>query len=366
MKKWTFATIASITLAAHLATPAQAAWDPFKYLMLLPDAWSRNDSVKPTTGVLATRMAAETGRITSDGDLLSTGYNRNMNLLFACASEEAYQDLTVEGRTSASGALRKEGFSELRVIAGADGGLGAVVMEKKLSSDRRVLAIGFKGTCETFDLIYDGYGYLTSFPGGSLQVHSGFKSQMDQFVKVEPTVRTSDGFTLNDFIYRESQKPAAQRTRFILYGHSLGGASAKLYGALLADRGMPVTVYTFGAPPVSQQPFVNAYKGKMALYEFYHPNDPVAQLVGALTTLGSGIVSPAFSTLTHFPGRYYYHGPLAPVFAQGEAAPDFAVPTMHHHNIWKYILYAEVDRAGNAGRDARMTAASMNALDVFQ
>ena len=57
-------------------------------------------------------------------------------------------------------------------------------------------------------------------------------------------------------------------------GHSLGGAVALLYGALLHDDGYDVRVITFGAPPVGNDAFVEA---NVALdhIRFAHIFDPV-------------------------------------------------------------------------------------------
>lgn len=57
-------------------------------------------------------------------------------------------------------------------------------------------------------------------------------------------------------------------------GHSLGGAVALLYGALLHDEGYDVRVITFGAPPVGNEAFAEA---NVALehIRFAHIFDPV-------------------------------------------------------------------------------------------
>ncbi len=71
-------------------------------------------------------------------------------------------------------------------------------------------------------------------------------------------------------------------------GHSLGGAVALLYGALLHDDGYDVRVITFGAPPVGNEAFVEA---NVALdhIRFAHIFDPVpradSKTVGTLQSL---------------------------------------------------------------------------------
>jgi len=331
-------------------------------------------------GHLTTDLAVKNGRITEDSDYWSSVYNRNINLLFACASKDVYADLDPDGtRSQPENTLSKEGFSSLKsiwwdinlmphdatgsVIAGNDG-LSALVTEKVLPAGKRVIAIGFKGSAENIDVVHDAMGWLTPFYG--TKVHFGFKLQLDEFMDSEYTIHCGNGSTLADWIRTEGNKPAhLQDTKFIIYGHSLGGGVAKLYAATLVERGISPKVITFGAPPVGPAEFVDRYKNSMELYEFVHRNDPVAQLIGALTLMASH-QNAAFRELVHFPNQYFYQINPNGLYGNNELSfdPYKLIPCMYYHACWLYIQHAAEDRqVGDGNKDALSTAATMDLFD---
>lgn len=57
-------------------------------------------------------------------------------------------------------------------------------------------------------------------------------------------------------------------------GHSLGGALALLYGVMLYEKGYDVSVVTFGAPPVGNSAFVDAFDA-LSHIRYEHLLDPV-------------------------------------------------------------------------------------------
>ena len=72
-----------------------------------------------------------------------------------------------------------------------------------------------------------------------------------------------------------------QTTSVIITGHSLGGAAATLYGAMLLERGIPprqMQVISFGAPPVANLGFSKRYEERLPLLRVVNPYDLVAHL----------------------------------------------------------------------------------------
>ncbi|NRA82869.1 MAG: hypothetical protein HRU22_03515 [Gammaproteobacteria bacterium] len=70
-------------------------------------------------------------------------------------------------------------------------------------------------------------------------------------------------------------------TKFIIAGHSLGGAIATLAGSYLLEMGIKsqnISVYTFGAPPIARTDFCEHYQHKLNIYRLVNSNDMVPKL----------------------------------------------------------------------------------------
>ena len=76
---------------------------------------------------------------------------------------------------------------------------------------------------------------------------------------------------------------AASDARFTVAGYSLGGALAILHGAVLGGTGSPVDVYTFAAPMVGDETFVQSYSSVVQeSYAIENKPDIVSHLPGTL------------------------------------------------------------------------------------
>ncbi len=104
---------------------------------------------------------------------------------------------------------------------------------------------------------------------GQALVHKGFL----RYVKTALTARPLDQPSLVEELQAHPEQ------KIYLVGHSLGGAVATLGGATLLTLGVPpeqVEVVTFGAPPVGNQAFVDAFNSRLHLTRIVTNGDPVA------------------------------------------------------------------------------------------
>lgn len=104
---------------------------------------------------------------------------------------------------------------------------------------------------------------------GQALVHKGFL----RYVKTALTARPLDQPSLVEELQAHPEQ------KIYLVGHSLGGAVATLGGATLLTLGVPpeqVEIVTFGAPPVGNQAFVDAFNSRLHLTRIVTNGDPVA------------------------------------------------------------------------------------------
>lgn len=151
---------------------------------------------------------------------------------------------------------------------------------KDAEIDLRLSRVFFGGdTPEGFQSAADEKGHSGSDP----LVHHGFHdyTQVALFQKKLPQYANK---TAGEVLAWELQNhPEA-----ILYltGHSLGGATATLAAARLADMGVPASqlrVITFGAPAVGNEAFARAYEHKMNLTRITIKGDPVKSVLQSLS-----------------------------------------------------------------------------------
>lgn len=151
---------------------------------------------------------------------------------------------------------------------------------KDAEVDLRLSRVFFGGnTPEGFQSAADEKGHSGSEP----LVHHGFNdyTQVALFQKKLPQYGNK---TAGEILSQELlNHPDA-----VLYltGHSLGGATATLTAARLADMGVPASqlqAITFGAPAVGNEAFARAYEHKMNLTRITIEGDPVKSVLQSLS-----------------------------------------------------------------------------------
>lgn len=114
-----------------------------------------------------------------------------------------------------------------------------------------------------------------------MRVHQGFNKFVDVLLTIE--IKTADG-TMRPLIdvLREQETATVRLT-----GHSLGGAAVTILGARLEDLGIrpsQLSILTFGAPAVGNEPFADTYS-TLPLERITMKGDPI---VAVLQTVAGG------------------------------------------------------------------------------
>ena len=141
-----------------------------------------------------------------------------------------------------------------------------------------------------------------------LLVHKGFL----RYVKTALTVRDPGQPDLVQDLLAHPER------KVYLVGHSLGGAVATLGGAALLEMGVlpeQVEVVTFGAPPVGNKAFADAFAGRLQLTRVVTAGDPVAgfllDLVGGYRQFGTEVKWSSPRDLHKSPHSMAVYGDLA-------------------------------------------------------
>lgn len=217
--------------------------------------------------------------------------------LFSALCRAAYTDQRAEGLVEL---LRTDGWSietYFQPGAQADAKFFAASREADESQPAMFL-VAIAGTESKkdvqVDLTFDKTPFATLFgdvpPDGpdmkEWLVHKGFL----RYVKTALTVRPADRPDLVEVLRTHPKQ------KIYLVGHSLGGAVATLGGAALLAEGVSpdqVEVVTFGAPPVGNQAFADAFASRLQLTRITMKGDPVpdslVNLIGGYRQFGREI-----------------------------------------------------------------------------
>ena len=209
------------------------------------------------------------------------GYNTNLLKLSSLASDDVYLNDSPDRNLLSDGFYRVKFFNDEQLQT------PVLVMQK--NTDEVIITIGFRGT-ETDDgddVLNDITAFNKEFTVNYKTVyynnkpvitHYGFARALNQFLIKEKEVKITvlgEQIPLNVLI---SNTKLNNKIRFFIYGHSLGGAVATLYAATLLERGISsdrLIAYTFGAPSVGNQEFVDKYDSNLNLFRFRNKYDPV-------------------------------------------------------------------------------------------
>jgi len=144
-----------------------------------------------------------------------------------------------------------------------------------VKSQQKTVQITFKGSQERIDWATNFAFTKSAFFDTELKVHKGFQRSIELF---EESFREHCATEENTFFTRLYDTLQEKDTKIILTGHSLGGALATLAACRFYDLGIKpenLVVYSFGAPPVGSQKFIDAYQNKFSIYRFANTLDIV-------------------------------------------------------------------------------------------
>ena len=166
-----------------------------------------------------------------------------------------------------------------------------------LKKDDEITVI-FKGTQEKEDWKTNTNIKKANFTDDKIKVHEGFLTSFELFLE---TIQRSDK-KLGDFKIASLHEEFLNKdteVKFVIAGHSLGGAIATLLCAYIKSENNKVC-YTFGAPPVGWEEFYKKFK-EIPLYRIVNKLDPVPHVNILSAKIPTGIVPVSFSwqTLLH-------------------------------------------------------------------
>jgi hypothetical protein len=176
--------------------------------------------------------------------------------LMARASKIAYSD-SISGVSSWDESfLVDNGFSDVQL--GTSDGMQYVAAIRPVSvagKQKWVVLLAFRGTDDLDAVVADLDRKSAPFwANEDIPVHSGFNDYVQNFASSTDSIRFPDAgmgqfLPMLDAVRNDN----SEDYYFLVTGHSLGGAIAKLWGASLIETDVPskqVSVFTYGAPPV--------------------------------------------------------------------------------------------------------------------
>jgi len=170
------------------------------------------------------------------------------------------------------------------------------LLAKKTEQNKNIYVVAFRGTQGILrDWVGSDFDLLpVKFLSSGTYVHRGF---------LQYTMPAYENAVLKNMIAAVKKDPKAV---LIITGHSLGGAAALIYSAMLVESGMPkskINLITFGQPAVGQPSFENKYKNSFNTYtRFVRVGDAV-------------VVAAAAGNYRHFGTKIQDYGSINPVKA---------------------------------------------------
>jgi hypothetical protein len=332
-------------------------------------------------------VIASLSDLTSDARGVPGAYNRNLALLGALAVDDIYRGA---GNNDAE-SLMADGFVKAAVNSRIAYGsakdatgeaLEALTLEKRVG-DKRFIAIVFKGTKELADwgmnlmatpvpfpffrgwitaytscsaelqklvmqlekqfAVYRalGFNWTLLSPESSARVHEGFRTMAWDYAMCEGDIRFSDNKSLYDLIKEAKTNP---NIRFLVFGHSMGGAVATLYSCELAERGVRPACYTYAAAAAGDAALNQQFSSKMDYHNFVHPKDPI-------------LFVESHPNLKHMSPQYYYTMGM-PIYSATYTPQAFSLDHEFalYHLGWLYVLHAGYDLLQSKGVDVSFIA----------
>lgn len=140
----------------------------------------------------------------------------------------------------------------------------------------------------------------------------------------------------------------------ILVGHSLGGAVSLLYGAMLSERGIDISLYTFGMPPIVNKAFLKKYKN-LKHNRHFHIFDPVPSLSKPTIQVfqtqmrfksfqsAKNTISNMVSTIKNIPDKYRHHGINKTITDRLNITKEKLKKSLFYRTCTLYFDYHKID-----------------------
>lgn len=200
--------------------------------------------------------------------------------------------------------------------------------------DNHNTIIVIRGTDNIRNAITDVMAVDSEFLGNeTLVVHQGFYDVSKKLFKA---------------INLNPKKPV------VIVGHSLGGAVSLLYGAMLVEKNIDVSLYTFGMPPIANKNFLQYYK-KLNHHRYFHIFDPVASLSKPTIQLFEtqikfksfqslkGTISNMITTIQNIPDKFRHHGNSYPITDKLNISEDQLNDSLFFKTCTLYFDYHKID-----------------------
>jgi hypothetical protein len=140
----------------------------------------------------------------------------------------------------------------------------------------------------------------------------------------------------------------------ILVGHSLGGAVSLLYGAMLKEMKLDVTLYTFGMPPIANKLFLKKYQ-ELEHNRHFHIFDPVSSLSKPTIQLfqtqmkfksfqsAKDTISNMIDTIKNVPDKFRHHGDSFPITDKLDISEEKLNKSLFFKTCTLYFDYHKID-----------------------
>jgi hypothetical protein len=138
----------------------------------------------------------------------------------------------------------------------------------------------------------------------------------------------------------------------VVTGHSLGGAVALLYSAMLYEKGIDITLYTFGMPPIVNKAFLKKYS-KLNHYRHFHIFDPIVSLSKPTIELfevqkkfkdflaSKDTIDTMIHTIQTIPDKFRHHGITNAIKTQIQSSTQQA-PSLFYKTCTIYFEYHKI------------------------
>ena len=195
----------------------------------------------------------------------TTKYNRDLALKLAKLTKKVYSSDECKDTYYKSVVKKVDGIN--------------VDLQFCILKEKETISIAFKGSKELNDWHTNFSMKEKKLLSTDIAVHGGFESSFKLFLDtVLDAEEKIDSVKIKD-IFKEFLSNNS-KYKFIITGHSLGGAIATLFAVYLKSKNIDekrYVAYTFGAPPVGGNDFYNNFKD-INLFRIVNQYDPIPKV----------------------------------------------------------------------------------------